>query len=452
MEIKQKSRKLFGTDGIRGKFGDYPFDNESLIKLGNAVAEEFKGSRILIASDTRESAEAITDLLVKGVGKDCEIYSVGVVTTPALSYETAQGGYDLGIMITASHNPYWDNGLKFFRNNGEKIENATEERLEKRFFDIEKAVEKEGELNRLESVSYSDFICEKAYVTLPPAFRVVLDCANGAAYKLAPAIFRKLGFDIVAINCEPDGRNINEDCGSMSPEGLLEKVLTENAELGIAYDGDGDRVIFVDRNGNILDGDHTIGLLAEYFKENEPGFNSKVVGTVMANLGLEKYLEEKEIELIRADVGDKHVYEGMKKGGIVLGGEQSGHTILSEYQNTGDGILTSLFFIKALFFFNISACEIFNRIYRFPQVIENIVVKDKKPLEEWDELNTLINDFNEKYENRARILIRYSGTEPKIRVMVEAEEQDIIDENLNIFCELIRAEIGLEIPEDEAGH
>ncbi len=450
MVNNRTNSKLFGTDGIRGKAGEYPFDHISLVKLGNAVAEEFKGARILIASDTRESASGIIDSFITGIGDFCETVTIGVVTTPALAYETVKGRYDLGVMVTASHNPYWDNGLKFFRSCGEKIEANTEGKLENLFFNSSAAVERKGKLIELEPGAYADFIAEKAYVSLTPGFRVVLDCANGAAYKLAPAIFERLGFDFVTMNCEPDGRNINEDCGSMCPDNLLRKVLTENAELGIAYDGDGDRVIFIDRNGNVLDGDHTIGLLAEYFKETEPGFNGKVVGTVMANLGLEKYLEEREIELIRTAVGDKYVYEGMRQHSAVLGGEQSGHTILSEYMNTGDGILTSLFFIKALFFFGISACEIYNRIYKYPQVIENIEVKDKPPVEDWEELNGMITEFGEKYGNQARILIRYSGTEPKIRVMVEAEKQEIIDENLKVFCDLIRSEIGVE-KSDETG-
>ena len=306
-----------------------------------------------------------------------------------------------------------------------------------------------------------------------------MDCANGAVFEIAPEVFKETGFDIEVIGASPDGRNINEQCGSTYPENLKEKVLFHEADLGIAFDGDGDRVIFADNKGHILDGDHTLyaisrylletaghrdvskpgnneinqkflrGSRGQYFQKAPPGrrrqeinFNKIVVGTVMGNLGLEKALAGLGLEYLRTGVGDRNVYREMKRTGSIIGGEQSGHTILGFLQGTGDGILTALYFLKALFYLDLEPAELFNRLPLFPQVTRSIKVREKKNLDDWPELKEKTAEFENKYGKNSRLLVRYSGTEPKIRIMIESEQESIISENLEKFTGLIKSEIG----------
>ncbi|MCK4835790.1 MAG: phosphoglucosamine mutase [Candidatus Aminicenantes bacterium] len=447
----QNQQELFGTDGIRSITGKYPLDQASLIKIGFCLGELWKGAKILVGRDTRESGENIVNQLAYGLGKSTNLYCCEVIPTPGLSYVIGHSDYDYGIMITASHNPFVYNGLKLFQGNGEKTPGMLERRIEEIFFstklnnESEFYQEKIKQTNRVQTESqekYEQFLVDNASELNTFKLKIVLDCANGATYRIAPELFKELDLDPIVINNQPDGRNINEKCGSTDLSHLKETVILNNADLGIAFDGDGDRVIFVDRDGFMLDGDYTLFLISNYLQKKNQLYNSMVVGTVMSNLGLEEALSQRGIELVRTSVGDKNVYREMKEINSILGGEQSGHIILKNLQKTGDGILTALFFLKALAYFRLKVEEVKKEIIPFPQAYRNIALKEKKSLSEWDELNELVAHFNNQYGKNSRVVIRYSGTEPLIRVMMESKYQNIIDENFDLFVNLIESTIG----------
>lgn len=454
---KKTQNRLFGTDGIRSTFGKYPLDKESIIKLGRAIGKLLQGARIVISRDTRHSGEEITQLLISGMGNKTETQNCGVFPTPGISFITDHDNFDNGIMITASHNPWTDNGIKIFGNNGEKISEPLEQQLEETFFspDTSEAFHSKaashgsGNGNGSEPKTiYRNFLSKVAAGLNPEKvkkYKVVLDCANGATFEEAPRVFKQAGFDTHVINNRPDGKNINLGCGSTMPGHLKQTVKEQQADLGIAFDGDGDRVIMVDSKGNILDGDHILYLISKYFLESESGgnFNKIVVGTVMGNLGLEKALNRVGVKYIRTRVGDKHVYREMKQQQSILGGEQSGHIILRDLQKTGDGILTALYFLEALFYFDLTPTDLFHRLQLYPQVKKSIKIREKRELSRWDELNQMIREFNTDHGKNSRVLIRYSGTEPKIRVMIESAQESVIRENIGKFEHLIRSTIGI---------
>lgn len=446
-----KENRLFGTDGIRSSYGEYPLDRASVIKLGNAVGRVLWGSRIVIGRDTRQSGETIMRLLssgISGMSAKWNIYDCGVIPTPGLSFITDHDDFDFGIMITASHNPWTDNGIKIFKGDGEKIPARLEKELEEVFFSIGEPVEVDPAVDPVgDGVRdiYRNFLTNVASQLDPltlKGFKIVLDCANGATFAEAPAIFKQAGFTLAVINDAPDGKNINRGCGSTDTAMLQKQVKEERADLGIAFDGDGDRVIMADPQGNILDGDHTLYLIARYLLETDHDFNKLVVGTVMGNLGLEKALNQMDIQYARTPVGDKYVYEEMKKQRSILGGEQSGHTILRAFQRTGDGILTALFFLKALFHFGMTPGQVFRNLHLYPQEVKNIPIREKRDLKQWDQLNDMIREFEARHGMNSRVLIRYSGTEPKIRVMLESEEKPIIHEYMEKFGHIIKSTIG----------
>jgi len=446
-----KDNRLFGTDGIRSTYGQYPLDRASVLKLGNAVGRVLWGSRIIIGRDTRQSGETIMRLLssgISGMSAKWDISDCGVIPTPGLSFITDHDDFDFGIMITASHNPWTDNGIKIFKGDGEKIPARLEQELEEVFFNIGEPVEIEAAVEPVGDGArgiYRNFLSNVASQLDPikvKEFKIVLDCANGAVFAEAPAIFKQAGFVPVVINDAPDGRNINRGCGSTDMAMLRQRVKEERADLGIAFDGDGDRVIMVDPEGDTLDGDHTLYLVARYLLETDHDFNKVVVGTVMGNLGLEKALDQMGVQYARTPVGDKYVYEEMKKQQSILGGEQSGHTILRAFQRTGDGILTALFFLRALFHFEMTPGEVFRNLHLYPQVLKNILIREKRDLDQWDQLNDMIREFDARHGMNSRVLIRYSGTEPRIRVMLESEEQAVIHEYMRKFEYLIKLTIG----------
>lgn len=449
---KTEQNRLFGTDGIRSEYGTYPLDRDSILKLGYAIGELFPGANLAAGRDTRESGEEILGLLAAGIGGRAKIRDCGVLPTPGLSYTTEQGNYDYGIMVTASHNPWTDNGIKIFNGNGEKLPDSKAEELETIFFNLNKSPDT-GPVTVPGCTEAVNFYRESLVGTATGAagikkqsLKIVLDCANGATYNVAPDIFRRAGFDPVVVNASPDGKNINLDCGSMHLEPLKQTVSERKADLGIAFDGDGDRVLMVDGSGNQLDGDHVLYIISRYL--SEPGselhdkFNRVVVGTVMSNLGLEKALERMDIRFIRSDVGDRHVYREMKERDVLLGGEQSGHTILRAFRRSGDGILTALYFLKSLFHLGISVSDVSRELRLYPQLMRSIRIREKRAMAEWDELLQLQESFEARHGENSRVLIRYSGTEPKIRVMMESADQRIIDENFHLFEELIKTTIG----------
>ena len=450
-----KKSKLFGTDGIRQQVGRFPLDDHSIAKLGRAIGTLTHGSKIIIGRDTRESGQHIEELIAAGisaVSNQCDISRAGVIPTPGLSFITEHNDFDYGIMITASHNPYTDNGIKIFGSDGEKVPGKMEIQIEDIFnccrntqMPEEKSWNENKVLQYSNTEMYRHFLSTHASsgITGTP-LKIVIDCAHGAAYEMAPLIFREAGLEPAVIHAEPDGKNINRGCGSTHLEPLKKTVISQNADLGIAFDGDGDRVLFLDSSGRLLDGDYTLFMLSQYFlhTRTHKDFNKIVVGTVMGNLGLEKSLEQLGITYIRTRVGDKYVYREMKNHHSILGGEQSGHTILRSFQKTGDGILTALYFLKAVAYLGIKPAELFGQLLLYPQVTKNIKIRGKKDLDQWDQLNEMMAAFNSRYGDNSRLLIRYSGTEPKIRIMMESEHRTIIDENIGKFEHLIKSTIG----------
>lgn len=441
-------KRLFGTDGIRSRAGEFPLDRRSLLRFGYAFGRVWKKSKILIGRDTRESGVEFERLISAGIGNLAEVYSCQVIPTPGLSYVMGHSDFDQGIMLTASHNPYGDNGIKIFSRGGEKIPDEVENQLEELFYNPELELDEHAvrprRIREFPSVRdrYQAFLDEQAADFRADRLTCVVDCANGATHAIAPRFFKKLGMEIIAIHAEPDGKNINERCGSTDLANLKDTVLDHRADLGIAFDGDGDRVLFVDRQGGVIDGDLCLFMISDYLSHQNRNFNRILVGTVMTNLGLEKALNEKGIELVRTDVGDRFVYQEMKRRNAILGGEKSGHIILRDLQKSGDGILTALYFLKSLDFLKVDIDEVKNRAFLYPQIEKNISIREKKSLQEWPELNDLLTQFNTRYGKNSRVLIRYSGTEPKIRLMMESRDRGIIDGNIKPFVDLIQSTIG----------
>lgn len=435
---------LFGTDGIRGTAGAFPLDEVTLEKLGGVIAALAAGRKIIIGRDSRESGAAIEAHLARGLGRMVEIHSCGIIPTPGLAFLTRRLGFHFGIMITASHNPYQDNGIKIFNRRGEKISAGMESRIGAEMKTARKIVGSSPVIHALDrGREYLDFLIANGSDLQPGNLRIVVDCANGAAAAIAPALFRRLGLNARIRYASPDGMNINAGCGSTCPENLQALVRKENADLGMALDGDADRVVFADAQGEILSGDHALFLLAQYLRRSEPRFNDRVVGTVMTNLGLETALAARGMTLTRSAVGDSQVSRGMKQCGAILGGEPSGHIILKHVQTTGDGLLAALFFLKALAYFSWSGLDVRRQLSLFPQRVVSIRVRQRKNLVRWKALDQAKKEFAQKHGDRARLLIRYSGTEPLVRIMMEARDQEVIESTLPYFTALIQNEIGV---------
>jgi phosphoglucosamine mutase len=435
---------LFGTDGIRAVAGSQPLDEASLLKLGAVIASLVHAPAILIARDTRASGPGIETQLARGLGPQARIFSAGVLPTPGLAYLTRELNFDFGIMISASHNPFSDNGIKIFCSRGEKISASLENKISAGFRAKNKisAGRTRPLAKPLPGSGYLDFLFANGVDLSGHGMKIALDCAHGAASRIAAPLCRRLGLNTAIGYARPDGRNINAKCGSTFPAAMQKMVATEKADLGLAFDGDADRVIFSDRGGRILEGDHALYLIARYLLASEPRFNRKVVGTIMSNFGLEKALNKIGIEFLRAGVGDKYVYRMMKKSGAILGGEPSGHIILRHRQTTGDGFLAALFFLKALAYFHCDAAQARGQLRLFPQQTINIRVRRKKDLPGWKSLQRTAREFENRHGKKARLLIRYSGTEPKLRIMMEALDPEIIRKNLPIFRSLVENEIG----------
>jgi phosphoglucosamine mutase len=440
---------LFGTDGIRASTGVFPLDDPSLVKLGAVIASLSPAPRILIARDTRESGPAIEAHLCRGLGRSARVCSAGVLPTPGLAFLTRELGFDFGIMVSASHNPFSDNGIKLFNHDGEKISARLENMISAGFFAMERTpARRPRPAVTVAAGAYADFLLGEgaglvsSSGTFRSSPRLAVDCANGAASRLAPALFKRLGLDVVAAHAHPNGRNINSGCGSTHPAVLQELVVHNQAGLGAAFDGDADRVIFSDARGRLLEGDHALFLIARFLRATEPRFNRVVVGTVMSNLGLERALKRSGIDFLRAGVGDKHVYRLMKKSGAILGGEPSGHVILRHRHTSGDGLLTALYFMKALRHAGGDAAALYDRLFLFPQRTLSIRVRRKPDLERWPEFQQAIARFAGRHGRQARLLARYSGTEPKLRIMIEARDQETIEQTMPIFQSLVENEIG----------
>jgi len=438
--------KLFGTDGVRGKAGEFitPF---LAMKLAMAFGEslESKTGKILVGKDTRRSGYMIENALVSGltaIGYD--VIQIGPMPTPAVAFLTEDMRCDGGIMISASHNPYYDNGIKFFDNFGNKLSQNFEEKIEKRFFENNFALKSEKEIGKSKRI---DDVIGRYIVHIKSSFpsnanlsgmRIVLDCANGAAYKVAPTIFSELGADVITINDEPDGYNINQNAGAMHPEFLAKKVLEYRADIGFAFDGDADRLVVVDEKGDIVDGDKLLGALAYYLHKRQKLKNSAVAVTVMSNGALEKFLNDMGIKVFRSSVGDKYVLEAMKKSGLNFGGEQSGHIIFSDYAKTGDGLVSALQAVAYLIECGKKASEAFDLFELYPQIQTNIIVSEKIPFEEIDGADTILQSVEKA---GYRHLVRYSGTENKLRLLVEGKNEKEAKKLLNELKEFFKSRL-----------
>ena len=435
-------RKLFGTDGIRGEANVYPMLPEIALQVGRAIGYLFKNnsshfSKVIIGKDTRLSGYVFESALVAGLcSMGVSSWLIGPLPTPAVAFLTKDIRADAGIMISASHNPYYDNGIKIFNKDGYKLPDELEEKIEKLIFDEEfKNVRKfKNELGRAHRIK--DAIGRYAVhlkSVVPPqlnfeGIKVVIDCANGAAYQVGPQTLEELGAEVIPIGCNPDGVNINDNCGALYPEKLRKKVLETQAQIGIALDGDADRIVVVDEKGNLIDGDDLLALFAIEFKKKNTLWNNIVVGTIMSNLGLEKYLSQNDIKFIRTPVGDRYVVLKMKESQSVLGGETSGHIIFLDKATTGDGLLTGIRLISLMKEKGKPLSELVNLFDKFPQIIKNVKVKKKIPVEQIEGLREKIKLAESKLEEKGRIIVRPSGTEPKYRIMVEGEDPKVIEE------------------------
>ena len=428
--------ELFGTDGVRGLAGGKlnPMTVMRLaIAAGIHLKKTSKYNKILVGKDTRRSGYMIENALVSGltaVGFD--VVQIGPMPTPAIAFVTENMRCDAGIMITASHNPFYDNGIKFFGSEGNKISKACEADIEEIFHDLERlenayVTKKEiGKSQRIDDVEGRYIVHIKN--SFPKKYslygkRIVVDCANGAAYSVAPTVLAELGAEVIVLANEPNGFNINTNCGAMHPEILAQKVIETRADIGIALDGDADRIVIVDEKGEVVDGDKLIGALAVHLKMENKLANDKVVATVMSNQGLEEYLKFHGIGLERSDVGDKHVLEVMKKIGSNFGGEQSGHIIFSDYAKTGDGLVSALQAFAYIMESNKTASEAFNVFDLHPQVQANIKISHKIPIEEINGVDVL---FAEIESIGMRHLVRYSGTENLLRILIEGEDRKLL--------------------------
>jgi phosphoglucosamine mutase len=444
-------KELFGTDGIRGVPGTPPLDDATLYATGRSLGaylqREHSSARVLIGMDTRESGPHIADLLAAGLAKTgASVAFAGVITTPGVACLVRQSDFQAGVVISASHNPFQDNGVKLFSHAGMKFPDAVEEELEAGIFKLrgEPAPSNAPALVPDESLDaqYLAFLQGRA---LPGAkltgFRIVLDCANGAAYKLGPAIFRSLGANVVAMGIDPDGRNINAGCGSLYLDGLQKRVVAEKAKLGIAFDGDADRALFVCETGRIVNGDGVLLAAARYLKSIGKLAGDRVVATSMSNLGLERVLARENISLARANVGDRYVLEEMLRSGNVLGGEQSGHIIFLDDSPAGDGLLTAVK-IASLVSMRGKIESLVEGLKDYPQVIVNVKVKSKPPLESLPDVSRALAEAQSALGENGRVVLRYSGTESLARVMVEAEHDADVQRFSQSLANALRSSIG----------
>jgi len=425
-------KKLFGTDGIRTVAGEFPLDKKTIFTLARALVELLERAgletRVLIGRDTRESGPWIEEILFQGIqAGGGEAVSAGVIPTSAVSFLTRKHRFSAGIVISASHNPYKDNGIKIFSPEGLKISDKWEAKLEKAIAGgkdnpkISKlTISPEPELGK----DYENFL--KGQLEGLPRQKnlcLVVDCSNGASSAIAPEVFRELGFKVIAIHNTPDGKNINRLCGSLHPEDLTRKVTETGADLGVAYDGDADRAIWADEKGRILNGDHTLFVQAHHMKERRQLKSRKIVATTMSNMGLERALQEIGLELVRTKVGDKYVLEKMMELGSNLGGEQSGHTIFLDDCPTGDGILTSLKMLEVMLARKAPLSELTSGLRECPQVLLNIRVREKADFSRFPEITEVMDEIKKELAGSGRLDVRYSGTELLARVMVEAKEK-----------------------------
>ncbi|MBC8029951.1 MAG: phosphoglucosamine mutase [Pyrinomonadaceae bacterium] len=467
-------KKLFGTDGIRGEAGKFPLDAATIETIGASLATRLKEKLgrspvIVIGRDTRESGDWIEQSLIAGAASaEAELRSAGVITTPGVAFLVRSLPADAGVVLSASHNAFQDNGIKVFAPSGRKLDEETERLIESDVFairsddtaaklpatarpgteslssasDVSKSVANAAKSEYLTS-RYLDFLAKEIGQDLSlHGLRLVIDCANGAASNIAPQLFQRLGATVTSINNTPDGRNINLDCGSLHTESLQNTVQKQNAALGVALDGDADRSLFVDAKGGLVNGDATLWVLAKYLRTRGRLRQDTVVATVMSNLGLELALQSQEISLVRTDVGDKYVLEELLRIGASLGGEQSGHIIFPELSLAGDGLITTICLLRAMLDEGKPLHELTEGFQTFPQILLNVKVKVKRPFGEVASIQKAAQLIEGDLGSRGRLLLRYSGTEPLARVMIEGESQNEIEAQARELAGVIREALG----------
>jgi phosphoglucosamine mutase len=459
------SKQLFGTDGIRGVAGEPPLDAKTANALGFALGmwahsgnhaagsteaatrepEVGSGPEVVIGMDTRESGPWLAEEVAGGLARaGVKARFAGVITTPGVAYLTRTGPFIAGVMISASHNPYFDNGLKVIGHSGYKLPDAVELELEmlirSRLASPQPPTPVRLEIDNALDDLYSEYLLNTLSGAVP--FHLAIDCANGSAAHVAPPIFRRLGSTVEWLGVSPNGRNINLDCGSLHLEQLQKQVIQSRADLGIAFDGDADRALFVSGSGRIVDGDAVLFLTGSALKRAGRLNKSIVVATVMSNLGLEKAFDAEGIVMLRTPVGDKYVLEEMLKQGAVLGGEQSGHVIFSEYATTGDGILTALRVLEILRDSGKSLDDLADAVRTFPQKLVNVRVKQKRPLADLHTVQAEIAAAEREFAGTGRVVVRFSGTEPLARVMIEAATEEQVEKWTGRIADAIRAELG----------
>ncbi len=444
------AKQLFGTDGIRGVAGEPPLDAATVLALGRALGKDLAvrglgGSPVLMAMDTRESGPAIAAQLAAGLrAAGLSTVFLGVAPTPAVAYLTRTGNYAAGVMISASHNPFGDNGIKVFGSTGFKLPDNEEHEIEEEIFRQMGSVGESTVVTPLEislnARSWLDFLLATLPVSLA-GMRVVLDCGNGAASPHAAQLFRQAGAEVTGLFAEPNGRNINLGCGALHPEILRDAVIAQKADAGIAFDGDADRAILVAPSGRIIDGDAVLLIVSRALQAQGKLRGNEVVSTVMSNIGLEKALDASGIVLLRTGVGDKYVLEEMLRRGAVIGGEQSGHIIFHEHSTTGDGMLTGLQTLAACAAQGKSLDELANDLVVYPQLLLNVRVKERKPLEGLAGVTEEIRACETELQGAGRVLVRYSGTEALLRVMVEGQDMPQVQRLAERIASAIRAEM-----------
>lgn len=429
-------RKLFGTDGIRGVAGEYPLDKKTVYAVGRALGDHLPQGprRVVTGQDTRESSAWIADMLHAGLrDSGVEVASAGVITTPGIAYLAHTQKFSAGVVISASHNPWRDNGIKVFGGNGYKLPDATELEIEKEIFSFLELQSFTPPASASPTSLPGDTGLRSAYIEwlgLPVAgaerIKAVVDCANGASSALAPGVFARCGLSAEFTHSSPNGRNINENCGALHPEVVGREVGARSAGIGICFDGDADRALFTDHQGRVVNGDAIMLLLARQLKARGELAANTVVATTMSNMGLEIALRGSGIKMLRAPVGDKYVLEEMQKSGAVLGGEQSGHIILSREATTGDGLLTAIHVLQILARTGVTLAELVADLKVFPQTIKNVRVREKRPFDQVPEVQTAIRSAENELNGDGRVNVRYSGTESLARVMVEAASEETV--------------------------
>jgi phosphoglucosamine mutase len=459
-------QRLFGTDGVRGKAGEYPLDHETVARLGGALVRAMRPSlvlersgsgpadgpddrsvRFILGRDTRESGEWIERELARGVhSAGGTITSAGVIPTPAVAYVARSMAFDAGLVISASHNPFQDNGIKVFSGRGEKFSEALEREVEAIVDDRSWSVSGPADAPVDTTDVIDDYIAHALLALPDPSrlgrFRLAIDTANGATTTVAPRLFRGLGFDVEVLSASPDGRNINLDCGSTHPGPLARAVRERGCRMGVAFDGDGDRAIFVDASGKIVDGDAVLLMCARHLKLIGRLKGNAIVATVMSNIGLEIALGNSGIDLVRCAVGDKYVMEEMIKRDLSLGGEQSGHIIFSDHLFTGDGIVTALSVMRVMAETGRELADLASELVTYPQVLLNVRVREKKELGAIPAIAQAMARVDDQLRGQGRLLVRYSGTEPLLRIMIEGKDQEEIQAWASEIAATVKEHLG----------